>query len=37
MEGYTVDEIAQKLGCVPRTVARKLVEICDLWREERPP
>jgi RNA polymerase sigma factor (sigma-70 family) len=36
LEGYTVDEIAEKLGCSPRTVARKLVEIRDLWREERP-
>jgi DNA-directed RNA polymerase specialized sigma24 family protein len=36
MEGYTNDEIAAKLGCVGRTVERKLRLIRDLWREEEP-
>jgi RNA polymerase sigma factor (sigma-70 family) len=36
VEGYTVDEIAAKLGRSPRTVARKLAEIRDLWSDERP-
>jgi DNA-directed RNA polymerase specialized sigma24 family protein len=35
VEGYTVDEIAAKLGRSPRTVARKLAEIRDIWSEER--
>jgi DNA-directed RNA polymerase specialized sigma24 family protein len=34
MEGYTVDEIAGKLGRSPRTVARKLAVIRDCWSEE---
>jgi DNA-directed RNA polymerase specialized sigma24 family protein len=34
MEGYTVEEIARCLGRSERTVARKLVLIRDLWREE---
>ncbi len=34
MEGYTVDEIAERLGCTPRTVARKLAVIRDLWKDE---
>jgi DNA-directed RNA polymerase specialized sigma24 family protein len=33
MEGYTVDEIAAKLGCAPRTVARKLGLIRGLWEK----
>jgi DNA-directed RNA polymerase specialized sigma24 family protein len=37
MEGYTVDEIAAQLECSPRTVARKLVLIRDLWNREVPP
>ena len=37
MEGYTVDEIATRLGCSPRTVARKLIVIRDRWRDEVPP
>jgi DNA-directed RNA polymerase specialized sigma24 family protein len=36
MEGYTVDEIAGRLGCSPRTVARKLALIRDRWRAEEP-
>lgn len=34
IEGYTVDEIALELCCVPRTVRRKLVLIRDLWQEQ---
>jgi DNA-directed RNA polymerase specialized sigma24 family protein len=36
MEGYTVDEIGDKLGHSSRTVARKLRLIRGLWREECP-
>jgi DNA-directed RNA polymerase specialized sigma24 family protein len=34
MEGYTSDEIAQKLQCVTRTVERKLRLIRKLWEAE---
>jgi hypothetical protein len=34
MEGYTVDEVAGKLGRSSRTVARKLQLIRGLWHEE---
>jgi FixJ family two-component response regulator len=34
MEGYHNQEIAAKLGCVPRTVERKLVLIRTLWSQE---
>jgi DNA-directed RNA polymerase specialized sigma24 family protein len=34
LEGCTAEEIAEQLGCAPRTVHRKLAEIRDLWREE---
>lgn len=34
MEGYSVDEVAGKLGRSPRTVARKLQLIRGLWHEE---
>jgi RNA polymerase sigma factor (sigma-70 family) len=33
MEGYTTEEIAGQLGCVPRTVERKLQVIRRLWEE----
>ncbi len=36
MEGYTVEEIAARLGCVPRTIERKLRMIRSLWGEEDP-
>jgi DNA-directed RNA polymerase specialized sigma24 family protein len=36
MEGYTVDEIAAKLGCAPRTVDRKLWVIRTLWEQDGP-
>jgi len=35
VEGYTVKEIAEKLGRAERTVARKLAQIRDCWSEER--
>jgi DNA-directed RNA polymerase specialized sigma24 family protein len=31
MEGFTTEEIAARLGCVPRTVERKLQMIRSLW------
>jgi RNA polymerase sigma factor (sigma-70 family) len=34
MEGYTNEEIAGHLGCVPRTVERRLREIRQMWGEE---
>jgi DNA-directed RNA polymerase specialized sigma24 family protein len=34
MEGYGNEEIAARLGCVPRTVERKLALIRTLWNEE---
>ncbi len=37
MEGYTNEEIAAKLGCVLRTVERKLRTIRSIWEgQERP-
>ena len=37
MEGYTNAEIAAKLGCVPRTVERKLRVIRTRWSQEMAP
>jgi DNA-directed RNA polymerase specialized sigma24 family protein len=37
MEGYANEEIATKLGCVPRTVERKLRLIRSLWADEAAP
>jgi hypothetical protein len=34
MEGYTNEEIAKKLDCVPRTVERKLAVIRGRWEKE---
>jgi DNA-directed RNA polymerase specialized sigma24 family protein len=34
MEGYGNEEIAAKLGCVPRTVERKLALVRTLWGQE---
>ena len=36
MEGYSNEEIAGRLGCVPRTVERKLEVIRRVWQEEEP-
>ena len=36
MEGYSIDEIAVKLGCAPRTVDRKLWVIRTLWEDALP-
>jgi DNA-directed RNA polymerase specialized sigma24 family protein len=37
MEGYTVTEIAERLGYVPRTIKRKLRLIRGLWEQELVP
>jgi DNA-directed RNA polymerase specialized sigma24 family protein len=37
MEGFTTEEIATKLGCVPRTIDRKLQVIRHLWSREPAP
>lgn len=34
MEGLTIDEIARRLECSPRTVARKLDTIRVIWNDE---
>ncbi|HKD38454.1 MAG TPA: ECF-type sigma factor [Pirellulales bacterium] len=34
LEGYTNEEIAERLECVPRTVERKLERIRDKWSQE---
>ena len=34
MEGYTIEEIAQKMNVVPRSVKRKLKIIRELWQRE---
>jgi DNA-directed RNA polymerase specialized sigma24 family protein len=36
MEGYTTAEMAAKLGCVPRTVERRLRLIRRIWEQELP-
>lgn len=36
MEGYTTEEIAQKLDCVSRTVERKLRVIRSIWSKGNP-
>jgi DNA-directed RNA polymerase specialized sigma24 family protein len=36
MDGHTVEEIAVRLGCVPRSVKRKLQLIRSLWEGEDP-
>jgi DNA-directed RNA polymerase specialized sigma24 family protein len=35
LEGYTVDEIAARMRRSPRTIARKLQVIRDLWQSEQ--
>jgi DNA-directed RNA polymerase specialized sigma24 family protein len=37
MEGYSNEEIAPKLNCVPRTVQRKLQLIREIWTQETEP
>jgi DNA-directed RNA polymerase specialized sigma24 family protein len=37
MEGYTHEEIAERLGCVPRTIERRLRVIRALWAPEEAP
>ncbi len=37
MEGASNEEIATRLGCVPRTVERKLRRIRDLWESVTAP
>jgi DNA-directed RNA polymerase specialized sigma24 family protein len=37
LEGYSVDEVAEKLGCAPRSVKRKLALIRTVWEKETPP
>lgn len=36
LQGYTAAEVAEKLGCVRRTVERKLARIRDKWGEQQP-
>jgi DNA-directed RNA polymerase specialized sigma24 family protein len=37
LEGHTTAEIARKLGCIPRSVERKLRVIRSLWNGEEQP
>jgi DNA-directed RNA polymerase specialized sigma24 family protein len=37
MEGHSLREIAARLGCVPRTVQRRLRLIRHIWERQRPP
>ena len=37
MEGYTVAEIAERIGCAPRSVKRKLSLIRTIWESEVSP
>jgi DNA-directed RNA polymerase specialized sigma24 family protein len=37
MEGYSNEEIAAKVGCVPRTIERKVALIRTLWEGLAPP
>jgi DNA-directed RNA polymerase specialized sigma24 family protein len=34
LEGYTNDEVTDRLGCVTSTVERKLKRIRDRWAKE---
>jgi DNA-directed RNA polymerase specialized sigma24 family protein len=34
MEGYTIEQIAEQLGYVPRTIKRKMRLIRSLWQQE---
>jgi DNA-directed RNA polymerase specialized sigma24 family protein len=37
MEGYTTEDLADRLGVAPRTVVRKLQKIREAWCQEMPP
>jgi DNA-directed RNA polymerase specialized sigma24 family protein len=37
LEGYSVEEVADRLGCAPRSVKRKLALIRTVWDKETPP
>jgi DNA-directed RNA polymerase specialized sigma24 family protein len=37
MEGYSVEEVAVRLGCAPRSVKRKLALIRTIWEKEVAP
>jgi DNA-directed RNA polymerase specialized sigma24 family protein len=37
MEGYSVEEIAMRADCAPRSVKRRLQVIRSLWEHEEPP
>jgi DNA-directed RNA polymerase specialized sigma24 family protein len=37
MEGYTVEEVAERLGCAPRSIKRKLALIRTIWEKEMAP
>jgi DNA-directed RNA polymerase specialized sigma24 family protein len=37
LEGYSVEEVADMLGCAPRSVKRKLALIRTVWEKETPP
>ena len=37
LEGYDTQEIAEKLGCVRRSVERKLERIREKWSREKEP
>jgi DNA-directed RNA polymerase specialized sigma24 family protein len=34
MDGYSVDEVADRVGCAPRSVKRKLQLIRTIWERE---
>lgn len=34
LEGYSIEEIAERIGCVRRTIERKLRFVADVWRQE---
>jgi DNA-directed RNA polymerase specialized sigma24 family protein len=36
LEGFSCEEIAEKLGCVPRTITRKLALIKEIWEQRLP-
>jgi RNA polymerase sigma factor (sigma-70 family) len=37
MEGYSVEEVAERLDCAPRSVKRKLALIRTIWEKEMAP